>query len=316
MIHFTLRQLKVFAAAARHLSFTRAAEELHLTQPAVSMQIRQLEENLDLALFEQVGRRVDLTDAGRTLYGYAQRINEVILEADEVFKGMKGLRRGHLRISVASTANYFATRMLADFSKRYPEVTLSLDVTNRETLLRQLSYNETDIVIMGEPPAGVDLVAEAFMDNPLVVVAAPDHPLIDEQPVPLSKLAEQRFVLRERGSGTRAAITRFFQRRGLELKTGLEMHSNEAIKQAVEAGLGLGIVSLHTLELELETQRIAVLQAEDFPVIRHWYMVHREGKRETPLMRSFHDYVLAEAHRHVRLPEGIEEEVPPGPVTI
>lgn len=306
MFRFTFRQLRVFTAAAQHLSYTRAAEELHLTQPAVSMQIRQLEENAGLPLFEQIGRRLELTDGGRVLYGYVQRLNEVIVEMDEVLKEMRGLQRGHLRVSVASTANYFVTRMLAEFSKRYPEVSISLDVTNRETLLRQLKENETDIVIMGEPPADMDLVSEAFMENPLVVIAAVDHPLASAHQIPLSVLADQRFVLREPGSGTRGAITRFFDKRKLELKTGLEMRSNEAIKQAVEAGLGLGIVSLHTLELELETGRIAILDAEDLPIRRHWYMVHRQGKRDTPVMRSFHDFVLAEAEHFVRLPETAE----------
>lgn len=316
MFRFTLRQLRVFTAAARHLSYTRAADELHLTQPAVSMQIRQLEENAGVPLFEQIGRQLELTDGGRVLYSYAQKMNELIVEMDEVLKDMRGLRRGHLKVSVASTANYFVTRMLAEFSKLYPEISISLDVTNREALLRQLKENETDIVIMGEPPADMDLVSEAFMDNPLVVISAVDHPLAGQRQIPLKVLAEQRFVLREPGSGTHGAITRFFNKRGLQLHTGLEMRSNEAIKQAVEAGLGLGIVSLHTLELELETGRIAILDAEDMPIRRHWYMVHRQGKRDTPVMRSFHDYVLAEAHHHIRLPEGVEEDMLAGVETV
>ncbi|AOU96856.1 transcriptional regulator [Acidihalobacter yilgarnensis] len=301
-MNFTFRQLKTFEAVARQLSFTRAAEELFLTQPAVSMQVRQLEENIGLPLFEHLGRRIDLTDAGRVLHGFVQRINEVVAEADEVLEGMKGLRRGQLRISVASTANHFATRLLADFSRQYPEVSISLDVTNRETLLKQLSNNETDIVIMGEPPSDMDLEAEAFMENPLVAIAAPEHPLVGEVSIPLARLAQERFVLREQGSGTRGAIARFFEQHGQQLRTGMEMSSNEAIKHAVEAGLGLGIVSLHTLELELEAARIVVLKADGFPILRDWYMVHRRGKRNTPVTQAFHDYVLAEAAQHVRLP--------------
>ncbi len=302
MIHFTLRQLRIFAAAARSQSFTRASQELHLSQPAVSMQIRQLENNIELPLFEQTGRQLFLTDAGRVLYGYVKRLEEVISEADEVLEGMKGLHRGHLRVSVASTANYFAARLLANFSKQYPEVSISLDVTNRERLLKQLADNETDIVIMGEPPTDVDLVAEAFMENPLVAIAAPDHPLAGKHKIALEELAEHRFVQRESASGTRAAITRFFEEHGLTVQPGLEMRSNESIKQAIEAGLGVGMVSLHTLELELETGRIAVLDVEGLPLIRHWYMVQRQGKRHTPVMRSFHDYVLDQAEHQVRLP--------------
>jgi DNA-binding transcriptional LysR family regulator len=302
MFHFTLRQLRIFAAAARHQSFTRASEELHLSQPAVSMQIRQLEDNVELPLFEQTGRQLFLTDAGRVLYGYVQRLEETIEEAGEMLEGMKGMHRGHLRVSVASTANYFAARLLAGFSQRFPEVSISLDVTNRERLLRQLADNETDIVIMGEPPTDVELVAEAFMENPLVAIAAPDHPLADRKGIRLAELAGHRFVQRESASGTRAAVARFFEGHGLTVRPGLEMRSNEAIKQAIEAGLGVGMVSLHTLELELETGRIVVLDVEELPIVRHWYMVRRQGKRMTPVMQSFHDHVLEHAEEQVRLP--------------
>jgi DNA-binding transcriptional LysR family regulator len=300
MIRFTLHQLRVFSAAAELLNYTKAAEKLHLTQPAVSMQIRQLEENVDLPLFEQTGRRLFLTDAGRELYGYAQRVLEVITEAEEVLEGMKGVHKGHLRVSVASTANYFVARLLAAFSKQYPGVSISLDVTNRERLLRQLADNETDIVIMGEPPLDADLVSRAFLENPLVAIAAPDHPLAGRRGIALEELAEHRFVQRESASGTRAAIERFFEGHGLSVEPGLEMRSNEAIKQAIEAGLGVGIVSRHTLELELETGRLVILDVAELPIMRHWYMVQRQGKRDTPVMRSFHDYVLEQAEHQVR----------------
>lgn len=301
-MNFTFRQLKTFEAVARRLSFTRAAEELFLTQPAVSMQVRQLEENIGLPLFEHMGRRIDLTDAGRVLHGFAQRINEIVAEADEILEGMKGLRRGQLRVSVASTANHFATRLLAHFSQQYPEVAIRLDVTNREMLLRQLSENETDVVIMGEPPSDMDLESEAFMENPLVAIAPPDHPLAKMAMIPLGRLAQEPFVLREEGSGTRSAISRFFEQHHQHLLTSMEMSSNEAIKHAVEAGLGLGIVSLHTLELEFETNRIAILKAEGFPIMRNWFMVQRRGKRSTPVTQAFRHYVLEEAAQHVRLP--------------
>jgi len=301
MIHFTLRQLRVFTAAARLQSYTRASQELHLSQPAVSMQIRQLEEHVGLPLFEPVGRRVDLTDAGRVLYEYAQRINEVISEADEVLEGMKGLKRGHLRVSVASTANHFVARLLAKFSKFYPDVSISLDVTNRARLLQQLSDNETDLVIMGEPPSDADLTAKAFMENPLVAIASPTHPLVGKKQVSLAELAEHRFVQREPASGTRAAVTRFFQKHNLTLKPGLEMRSNEAIKQAIEAGLGVGIVSLHTLELELETKRVAVLNVAGLPIVRHWYMMQRRDKRDTPVLQTFREFVLTHAQSPLQL---------------
>ncbi|KPK11870.1 MAG: transcriptional regulator [Acidithiobacillales bacterium SG8_45] len=296
-MHLTLRQLKVFESVARNLGYTRAAEELHLTQPAVSMQIKQLEDSVGLPLFEKMGKKIYLTEAGRELYGYSSSISRQLDEVDEIIESLKGLERGRLAISVASTANSFATRLLAAFSKDHPGVTVSLDVTNRRGLLNQLANNEADLVIMGRPPRELDLATEAFMDNPLVVIAPKGHPLGKERDIPLARLQEETFVVRELGSGTRNAMERFFTEQGIRLTTGMEMTSNEAIKQAVEAGLGLGIVSIHTLELEMETRRICVLDAENFPILRHWYVVHRRGKRLSPAAQAFKDYVLAEGDK-------------------
>lgn len=300
-MHVTLRQLQVFEAVARHLNFTRAAEELHLSQPAVSMQVRQFEDAVGLPLFEQLGKRIYLTDAGREMFGYSRSIARLLTEADEVMEQLKGVRRGHLTVSVASTANYFATRLLAAFVQRNPSITFSLDVTNRETLLRQLENNERDVVIMGRPPQGLDLAADPFMENPLVIVAPPGHPLVTERAIPLERLQSETFVVREQGSGTRIAMERFFAERGVTLTTGMEMSSNEAIKQAVEAGLGLGIVSMHTMELELETRRLVVLDVQAFPIPRHWYVVHRQGKRLSPVAQAFKNFVLEEAQRFTSL---------------
>lgn len=303
-MHVTLRQLSVFEAVARHLSFTRAAEQLHLSQPAVSMQIRQLEEATGLPLFEKLGKQIHLTDAGREMFHYSQLIGRQIREMSEVMGAMKGGQRGHLRISVASTANYFATRLLAAFTRGYPGTTFSLDVTNRKSLLEQLVANEADVAIMGKPPDDMALVATAFMENPLVVIAPPDHSLTKRRkPIPLARIQEETFVVRELESGTRIAMERYFGERGIQLRAGMEMTSNEAIKQAVEAGLGLGIVSIHTLELELETRRLAVLKVEDFPIMRHWYMVYLEGKRLPPIAEAFRDYLFStEAEPLLRSP--------------
>lgn len=293
-MHVTLRQLKVFESVAQHKGYTRAAEELHLTQPAVSMQIKKLEDNIGLPLFERLGKKIYLTEAGKELYGYSSSISRLLDEVEEILEGLKGLGRGRLRVSVASTANYFATRLLAAFSKIHEGVTVVLDVTNRASLLNQLINNETDLVIMGQPPRDLELVAEAFMENPLVVIAASKHPLAGKKGVPLERLQEETFVVREPDSGTRIAMERYFAEQGMSLTTGMEMTSNTAIKQAVEAGLGLGIVSIHTLELELETKRLIILDAEAFPIPRHWYIVHREGKRLSPVARAFKEFVLTE----------------------
>jgi LysR family transcriptional regulator, low CO2-responsive transcriptional regulator len=301
MMNFTFRQLKAFEAVARHLSFTRASEELHLTQPAVSMQIKQLEEHVGLPLFEQVGKRIFLTDAGREMYHYACAIAAQLSEAEMVMDEMKGLRRGRLTIAVASTANYFVPRLIAAFCQRHSGVSVTLEVTNREALLNLLSANAMDLAIMGQPPSK-DLVAHPFMENPLVMIAPPEHPLADERGIPLERLRSETFIVREQGSGTRGATERFFEQHGERLTAGQEMHSSEAIKQAVEAGLGLGVLSLHTLEMELALGRLAVLDVAGFPIRRQWYVVHPQGKRFSRVAQAFLDFTLEEARSILRMP--------------
>lgn len=295
MLHVTLRQLQVFEAVARHLSFSRAAEELHLTQPAVSMQIKQLEESVGLSLFEQIGKKIFLTDAGNEIYHYSRSIAQQLAEAEAVLEEMKGLKRGKLNISVVSTANYFAPQLLALFCQRNQNVTLSLSVSNREVLINQLANNEMDLGVMGLPPEGLDIDVDPFMENPLVVIAPPGHALARERHIPLSRLAQETFIVREVGSGTRSAMERFFAQHNLTLSTGMEMSTNEAIKQAVQAGMGLGVVSIHTITLELETRRLVVLDVESFPILRHWYVVHRKGKRLSVVAQAFKEFLLQEA---------------------
>ncbi|VAW74175.1 RuBisCO operon transcriptional regulator CbbR [hydrothermal vent metagenome] len=294
-MHVTLRQIQVFEAVASKLNYTRASEELHLSQPAVSMQIKQLEKTVGINLFEKIGKKVTLTEAGRELHHYARQIQNLLGEASEVLEALKGVRRGHLSLSVASTANYFATNLLANFKRQYPETTFNLDVTNRKILLSQLEHNETDIVVMGRPPIEAELIAEPFMENPLVVIAPNSHPLRHNSHLAFDDLQNETFVVRELGSGTRIAMEQFFTENGMELKTGIEMNSNEAIKQAVEAGLGLGIVSIHTLSLELAANKLCLLDVKGFPVLRHWYLVHRADKRLSAIMIAFKEFVFAEA---------------------
>ncbi|HCA27257.1 MAG TPA: LysR family transcriptional regulator [Betaproteobacteria bacterium] len=297
MLHLTLRQLKVFEAVARHLSYTRAAVELHLSQPAVSMQIKQLEDNVGLPLFEQLGKKTYLTAAGEEMHHYSRTIGRQLAEAENVLEELKGLKRGKLLISVASTANYFAPQLLAQFCQRFPGISVSLNVANREVLLKQLEENEMDMAIMGQPPEGMDVAAESFMDNPLVVIASPTHPLAGGVRIPLERLAEETFLVREPGSGTRIAMERFFTRHGIPLRTGMEMSTTEAIKQAVQASMGLGVVSRHTITLEIETGRLAVLNIKSFPILRHWFVVHRGSKRLSVVAQAFKGFLLREAAR-------------------
>jgi DNA-binding transcriptional LysR family regulator len=302
-MNITFRQLKIFESVARRLSFTRASEELHLTQPAVSMQIKQLEQAVGLPLFEQIGKKIFLTDAGCEFSRYASAITAQLEELDQVVDEMKGLKRGRLTIAVASTANYFVPRLLGTFCQRHGDaVNVSLDVTNREQLLKGLVENRNDLVIMGQPPEDMDLVAERFLENPLVVIAPPGHPLAQAERIPPERLREEIFLVREQGSGTRSAMERFFAANNLRLATPMEMSSNEAIKQGVEAGLGLGVVSLHTLAMELALGRLVVLDVVKFPIMRYWYIVYREGKRLSLVAQSFREFVLQEAAQLLQAP--------------
>ncbi|MEN8131633.1 MAG: LysR family transcriptional regulator [Pseudomonadota bacterium] len=294
----TIRQLKVFKAVARQNSFTRAAEELHLSQPAVSMQIKQLEEASGQGLFDHLGKKIFLTQAGDEMLRCAETILRQLEETGQVLDEMKGVNRGRLTVTVASTVNYFATRILAAFHERYPGVQIRLEVTNRETLLHKLVHNETDIALMGQPPEKLDLDARIFMENPLVIIAPPDHALVGEQNIDLKALSNETFLMRESGSGTRIAVERFCTTEGVIFSGGgMQMNSNEAIKQGVQAGLGLGVVSIHTVEAELEGGRLKLIDAEQFPILRHWYVVYRRGKRLSAAARSFRDFVIKESAR-------------------
>jgi DNA-binding transcriptional LysR family regulator len=302
-MNFTFRQLKLFESVARNSSFTRASEELYLTQPAVSTQIKQLEDEAGMPLFERMGKKIFLTEAGREMYEFSRSIAKKFDDVSMVLGEMKGIKRGHLDIAVTSTGKYFAPYLLAAFCKQHSGITVNLDVTNRETLLRQLADNIPDMVIMGSPPEGMDLVASSFMSNPLVVIAPPDHALADTRRIPLQRMLQESFIVRERGSGTRNAIERFLEQRGLTMTTTMEMSRNEAIKHAVMAGLGLGIVSIHTLEMELKLERLVILNVEGFPILKDWYIVHRSGKRFSATAQAFKEFVLNECGALIKIPQ-------------
>jgi DNA-binding transcriptional LysR family regulator len=294
-MHLTLRQLKIFEAVARHLSFSRAADELHLTQPAVSMQVRSLEEAAGLPLTEQVGKRIFLTEAGAELARHARVIAQQLREAEESLMAMKGLRGGRLNIGVVSTAKYFAPRLLTAFRHLHPEVELRLGVHNRGEIVQQLADNEIDLAIMGRPPQELETVSEPFAENPLVFVAAPDHPLAKAKSIAPKQLAGESFLLREPGSGTRAAMERFLAENGVLPQRAVEMTSNETIKQAVMAGMGISFISERTIALELATGHIVRLSVAGTPLQRHWFVVHRAEKRLLPVAEAFRQFLLRES---------------------
>jgi len=285
MRHTTLRQLEVFSAIARHGSFTRAAEELFLTQPTVSMQIKKLTE-------------IYLTDAGRALEAMARQLFEQFENFEMTLADLKGLKQGRLRLAVVTTAKYFAPRLLGPFCQQYPGIDVSLKVSNRERVIERLAENQDDLYILGQPPEEIDAVAEPFLENPLVVLAPANHPLAGKKKISLKRLVDEPFLMREPGSGTRKAVERLFAERNLIMKVRMELGSNEAIKQAIVGGLGLSVLSRHTLALDAPMGQLAILDVEGFPIERHWYAAYPAGKQLSVVARTFLDY-LKQAPRFV-----------------
>jgi LysR family transcriptional regulator, low CO2-responsive transcriptional regulator len=295
--HTTLRQLQVFEAVARQLSFSRAAAELHLTQPAVSMQVKLLEEQAGMPLFERIGKKVFLTEAGTELHQHSRIIAQQLRDADEALAARKGLSQGRLVITMVSTAKYLVPTLLARFLKQRPGVTVKLSANNREVVLKQLADNEVDLAIMGRTPEGMDVVAEPFARHPHVVIAAPGHPLANKRRIALARLARETFLIREPGSGTRGLLERLFAEHRLPLNVSMEMPSNETIKQAVRAGMGVSLLSRHTVGLELATRRLVVLDVQGLPIVRDWYVVHLTAKRLSPAAQAFREFLLSTARK-------------------
>jgi DNA-binding transcriptional LysR family regulator len=286
-----LRQLEVFEAIARLGSFTRAAEELFLTQPTVSMQIKKLSDAVGLPLFEQVGKKVFLTDAGHALHKTCREIFKHFSHFEMAVADLKGLKQGTLRLAVVTTAKYFAPRLLGPFCQQYPGIEVSLKVSNRERILERLAENQDDLYILGQPPEELDAVAEPFLDNLLVVLAPANHPLAGVKKIPLARLAEEPFLLREPGSGTRKALERLLADQGLTIKVRMELGSNEAIKQAIVGGLGVSVLSRQTLTLDAPLKQLAILDVEGFPIERQWYAAYPAGKQLSIVARAFLDYL-------------------------
>lgn len=295
MKNLTMRQLQIFSVAARHLSFVRASEELFLTQPAVSMQIRQLEETVGMPLFDKIGKKMYLTEAGRQIERTAHEVLGAIKNAQDSLAALAGLRKGLVSVALVSTAKYFVPKLIALFKQSYPEIELRITVSNRETLIQLLHNNEIDLAIMGRPPQGMDVLSFPLARHPHVIIAAPDHPLASRRRIKPEELAEETFLIREEGSGTRLAMEAFFDEVGVQPQRGMVMGSNETIKQAVIAGLGLGFISLHTLALELKAGELAVLDVKGMPLMRTWYAAHLRNKNLSPATAAFKEFIVRQA---------------------
>jgi len=295
-MHFTLQQLKLFEAVSRNNSYTRAAEELHLTQPAVSIQIKRLEEQCGLPIFESVGKKIFTTTAGKALYEASVDILNRAEELKNTIEELKGVVKGPLRLSVVTTSKYFMPHLLGTFLNKYPEVEPKLVFTNRARVVKRLYDNEDDFVVMGQIPEDDRLETYPFLENILVPVAHPKHPFAKKKKVSLEELVNERFLVREEGSGTRLVFDRLLKKNNLHIEPYMELGSSEALKQAVMAGLGLAILSLHSLRLEQAAKKLVVLDVEGFPLKRRWFAVHMKGKKLSLVARTFHDFIIAESN--------------------
>ncbi len=297
MLHVSIRQLQIFATVARHLSFARAAEELHLSPPAVSMQVSDLEATVEVPLFERAGRRISLTTAGEYFLVHARRLLANLKDAEDTIARLKGVQTGRLAIGVQSTAKYFMPRLLAGFMREHPGVDMKLEVGNRQALSELLARNDVDIAVMGTPPRELDFRIEPFAAHPLGVIAAPEHPLAALPHVPPALLEREPFIVREPGSGTRAAMERYFAEMRIKPPSIMTMASNETIKQAVIANMGLSFLSLHTTGLEVQTGVLKVLDVDGLPLVRRWQVVHVRSKLLSPAAEALRYYVLEHGER-------------------
>jgi DNA-binding transcriptional LysR family regulator len=297
--HLSLRQLTVFLEAARQMSFARAAESLHLTQPAISMQIRQLEETLGLPLFERIGKKLSLTQAGESFRHHAARALGELQDAEQTLNALKGLRGGHATVGIVSTAKYFAPKLLARFTQRHPQVEIQFLVGNRELLIRALRDNEIDFAVMGRSPDPLDATAEAIAENPHVLVAHKSHRLAGAREFDFQELREDAFLMREPGSGTRLVMEAMFKQHLFSPKRTVMLGSNETIKQAVMAGLGVSLLSLHSLELELRVGEISLLDVMGTPILRNWHIVHMNAKKPAPAAAAFHAFLCMETQPYL-----------------
>ncbi|MEW5774924.1 MAG: LysR family transcriptional regulator [Thermodesulfobacteriota bacterium] len=291
----SLRQLHIFVTVVRLESFSRAAEALHVTQPTVSMQVRKLAEAVGHPLVEHVGKGFHLTAAGRVVHACCASVFTALSEMHMTLADMAGLKQGRLRLAVVTTAEYFAPRVLGDFSRRYPGVEVELLVVNRGQVMARFARNLDDLYVIGTPPEGMPAVATPFLENPQVPVAARDHPLARERAIPFARFAREPMIMREKGSGTRKTVEALFRAAGLAPLVRMEFGGNEAIKQAVAGGLGVSILSRHALAMPGEASPVAVLDVEGFPVQRRWHLVYPVGKELSPVAKAFRRYLLEEA---------------------
>lgn len=299
MTQATLHQLNILEAIARHGSFTRAAEELNLTQPTISQQVKQLTKAMGLPLFDQIGKRLYLTEAGQSVLAASRDIADRVAQLEIHLSDLQGMEKGRLRLSTTTTAKYFVPRLLGPFHKKYPGITLSLEITNQAEVMKRLANNEDDLYFTGRPPRDLDVELRPILPNPLVVVANRSNPLAQEKSIPLKRLEQEQMIMRESGSGTRAIVEQFFSDNRLDITTIMDLTSNEAIKQAIVGGLGISVLSQHTLALENNESPLIILDVEGFPIQQYWYLVYLSGKQISIAAQAFLDFILDEGKQTI-----------------
>jgi LysR family transcriptional regulator, low CO2-responsive transcriptional regulator len=290
----TLHQLQILEAIAKHGSFTRAAEELDLTQPTISQQIKRLTSTIGMPLFEQLGKQVHLTAAGKEVLAASSTISERFAQLETVIDELKGLKQGRINLVASTTAKYFVPRLLGTFHRKHPDIELNLQITNQVGVLARLAQNQDDLYFTGRPPKDLDIELRPILENPLVVIASSNHPLAKEKNIPLKKLEHESFIFREVGSGTRLVVEQFLNENRVAVKKIVELSSNEAIKQAIAGELGISVLSQHALALEYSDGLITILDVEGFPIQRHWYVIYPSGKQLSVAAQTFLDFAIAE----------------------
>lgn len=291
-MNITFRQLRLFLALADTGSVSGAARAMHVTQPSASMQLKEIAEALGMPLYERVGKKIYLTQAGLELERTARNIQQTWAAFEQTMDACKGLTRGHLRIAVVSTAKYFMPRLLGAFCKKHPEIDVALEILNRDGVVQRLRDNRDDLYIMSMPPHDLDLFDEVFMPNPIVVIAPANDPLAKQNRIALKDLSAQRFILREQGSGTRMAADQHFKRHAFKPTVRLELGSNESVKEAVAGGLGIGVVSQHALHGHQRENGVRIVAVQGFPLPSAWHLVHPAGKRLSPVANAFRQHML------------------------
>ena len=293
-MNFTFRQLRLFLALAETGSVSAAAKAMHVTQPTASMQLKEISASVGLPLYEVIGKKVFLTEVGKALVVTAREITQSLASFEQLTYATKGIAKGHLRIAVVSTAKYFMPRLIGSFCKRYPMIDVSLEILNRDGVLGRLRQNTDDLYIMSMPPDDVVLIDEVLMPNPIVLIAASADPLAKQKNVTMGDLKSRRFILRESGSGTRMTADQYFRRKKFRPDIRLELGSNEAVKESVAGGLGIGVISQYALHGHQKEHGVRVVEVDEFPLKSSWHLVHLAAKNLSPIAQAFKAHIIRE----------------------